>query len=133
MLRIRCCMHAGSITASTDENFVRTTTCNCIGQNVTYECAAISGAFTVWSGSAFMCASEEITLKHISLVGALGECNSGAIIAQGVAVDNNRYTSRLDVILSAGLVGTTVSCSVDTINDLIQIGNDTLSVSASEL
>ena len=80
-----------------------------------------------------MCASGEITLKHISLVGALGECNNGAIIARGVAVDNNRYISRLDVLLSAGLVEATVSCSVDTINDLIQIGNDTLTVLTSEL
>lgn len=126
-------MHADGIFASTDINVNHITTCNCLGQNVTYECTAIGGAFTVWSGSAFMCASGEITLKHISLVGALGECNNGAIIAQGVAVDNNRYTSRLDVILSAGLVGRTVSCSVDTIDDLIQIGNDTLIVSTSEL
>ena len=79
-----------------------------------------------------MCASGEITLKHISFVGALGECNRGAIIAHGVAVNNNRYTSLLNVSLSAGLVGRTVSCSVDTINDLIPIRNDTLAVSTSE-
>lgn len=126
-------MLAGAIIANTDVNFSRTTTCNCIAQNVTYECTVIGGAFTVWSGSAFTCASGEITLTHNSFVGSLGECNRGAIIAHGVAVDSDHYTSLLNVHLSAGLVGTTVLCSVDTISDLIQIGNDTLTVTTSEL
>ena len=79
-----------------------------------------------------MCQGGEISLKHVTLTEAIGECNNGGIIANGIEVVNNHYTSRLNVTLSPGLVGTTVTCSVDTPSDLIPIGNDTLSASTSE-
>ena len=79
-----------------------------------------------------MCQGGEIVLKHISLSDSIGECNGGAIIAQGVGVDGNSYTSRLTVTLSPELIGTTVICSVDTTTDLIPIGSHTLRLSSGE-
>ena len=122
----------GAITASSNSSFRLITTCNCLSQNITYECTVVGGAFTVWSGSAFTCQGGEITLKHVSFTGSIGGCNGGAITAQGVGVHDSSYTSRLNVTLSAGLIGTTVICSVDTTTEVIPVGNHTIRVSSGE-
>ena len=67
----------------------------------------------MWSGTAFTCSSGEIRLRHSNFVGAVGSCNDGAINGTGVTLNGNQYTSRLDVIMTAELVGRTVTCSVD--------------------
>jgi hypothetical protein len=55
----------------------------------------------------------EILLRHSNFQNAIGECNNGAIRGYNIENDNNFFTSRLDVRLSADLQGRTISCSVD--------------------
>ena len=63
-----------------------------------------------------MCAGDEISLIHASFMDgtpASGECNSGDIVAHSVGVEGMRYTSELEVRISAELNGKTVNCSWD--------------------
>ena len=89
--------------------------CACLGDTLTYNCAAF-GRFegaTVWRGTAFDCATNEITLLHSvfkSGHGAFGTCNNGAIMAQSLGVENSYYTSQLNVRLTSDTVGKTVMC-----------------------
>ena len=102
---------------------------------LTFECVATGGAFTVWSGSAFMCQGREIALRHIRFGEAIGECNDGAIVGEGVAVDtvHNSFISHLNVTLSSELLERTVTCSTDG-SDLVTIGSSILSINyTSEL
>lgn len=81
-----------------------------------------------------MCTAGEITLTHIRFTTASGFCNGtgGAIVAQGLVINGNAYTSQLNVTMSAGLVGRTVTCTLDG-NELTQIGNDTLQLTSSKM
>lgn len=124
-------VHAGSSIQEASQAFARTTACSCVGEITSYECIARGDGFTVWSGSAFMCTSGEITLTHIRFSTGSGSCNDGAIAAQGVAVNGNAYTSQLNVNMSAGLVGRTVTCTLDG-SELTQIGSDTLQLTSSK-
>jgi hypothetical protein len=103
-----------------------------LGQNVTYECVASGGSFTVWAGSAFMCQAGEITLRHVGFLDRVGECNGGAIIGRGISTTNTNYTSYLYVVLSSELIGRSISCSLDN-GSLIPISSDMLTVSEGQL
>ena len=133
MCMVKCFIFIGTA-LSNRINFQSLTTCNCLAQNVTYECTVSGGAFTVWSGSAFMCQGEEIPLRHFGFLAASGECNNGAIIGRGVEITNNNcYTSQLSVRLSLELVGRTVTCSIDDgLNSVTQVGTTNLTVSTSK-
>jgi hypothetical protein len=86
---------------------------------------------TAWGGTAFNCVGgNEISLLHnqFGLESAIGVCNDGALVAYGIQVAENCYTSRLDVRLSADLQGRTITCSVDDGNASL-LGTRTLIVS----
>ena len=87
----------------------------------------------MWSGSAFMCQAREISLRHgrFNQMEAIGSCNDGAIVGRGVASNGDQYTSQLDVTLSSGLIGRTVTCSVDDGVGSTEIGTTTLAVNAT--
>ena len=112
--------------------------CGCPGENVSYICTAVGGVITVWGGTALTnCdVGNDISLRHHDFSFAPRKCNNGAIIAYGIEVVNNSYTSRLDVRLSNDLQGQTISCSVEYYehdNDsstVLALGNDTLVVSS---
>ena len=78
------------------------------------------GDITVWKGSAFDCSSNEIALIH-SLFGsdtqsqtiAAGECNNGSIRAHSVQVEDNCYTSQLNITVNADMIGKTIECAHD--------------------
>ena len=77
---------------------------------------------TFWTGTAFECDQNRILLVNADFErGTTGVCNSGAVVAQSVGVDDNCYTSNLSVTLSPQLDGTTVEC--------LTAGNYTLMVS----
>ena len=82
-----------------------------------YQCTVTGGLFTVWGGTALQCAGGSITLRHSGFGSmsspAVGECNDGQIIGRGISQENNCYTSQLNITLSEGLVGETVTCGVD--------------------
>ena len=81
------------------------------GRNVTYECTASGGLFTVWRGSALgqYCV---IILRHhhFGSKDAFGSCNNGAIVGQGVKQEKDNYTSLLTVFVSPDLNGKTIEC-----------------------
>ena len=84
------------------------------GRNVTYECTASGGLFTVWKGSALghYCV---ITLyhRHFGSKDAFGSCNNGAIVGQGVKQEKDNYTSLLTVFVSPDLNGKTIECHLN--------------------
>ena len=83
----------------------------------------------MWSGSAFMCQSREISLRHVRFPNAVGDCNNRAITGKAIAVTNNSYTSHLYVMLSAELIGRSVNCSLDDGVNFLLIGSRYLSLS----
>ena len=100
--------------------------CICPGFTLTFaECTVKGGPggdATVWNGSAFDCihSGNEIVLIH-SLFGsniesstiAAGECNNGSIHAHSVRVEDNCYTSQLNITVNADMIGKTIECAHD--------------------
>ena len=71
------------------------------------------GGATVWSGTAFDCPNNEITLLHSVFKSghrAFGICNNGAILAWSLQVVDSYYTSQLKVTLTSDVVGKTIMC-----------------------
>ena len=91
----------------------------------------MGGGSTLWEGTAFDCFETEdsILLRH-SLFGSggiTGQCNNGAITGQSIGVENECYTSQLNVTVDPTLNKRTVRC---THTSLIRttIGETTLTV-----
>ena len=76
------------------------------------------GQATFWTGTALNCIGNEITLIHSRFLSAAGECNNGAIVARGVSVQNNLYTSQLNVIITPDIAGKTIMCFHDNLNNI---------------
>ena len=78
----------------------------------------------------------EITLTHSEFVvpgAAMRVCNiNGAIVGYNVGVENDCYTSKLDVLVSPGLNGSTVECMVDDGTTTKVINISTLSITTSK-
>ena len=88
--------------------------CACPGEVLTYFCTVEGGNATIWSGSAFDCAGNSITLTHLSFQnGTSGNCNDGAIVGQSVNVDGTHYTSKLNVTISNKFNNKNIICSSD--------------------
>lgn len=81
------------------------------GRNVTYECTASGGQFTVWKGSALgrQCV---ITLYHghFGTKDAFGSCNNGMVVGRGIRREKDNYTSLLTIFVSPDLNGKMVEC-----------------------
>lgn len=67
----------------------------------------------MWSGSIFNCQTELILFHSLfnTSEGAKCECNNGAIVGQSLGLQNESYTSQLNVTLSENMIGGTVQCS----------------------
>jgi hypothetical protein len=120
-----------------NEEFIDSTyaSCACLGEVLTFTCTVVdsgNGA-TVWGGSAFNCASNEIILLHPSFNrGTSGECNDRAIIGESVSMsdDGTCFTSKLNVTVSIRLSNKTVYCS----NSGVQsIGSSKIKVAGKSL
>ena len=84
----------------------------------------MGGGSTIWRGTAFNCAGNEIVLRHSRFSesnGVSGECNSGTIVGQSIRVNDNCYTSQLEVNVTAELHNTTVICLVNSNTTIIPI------------
>lgn len=80
-----------------------------------YECTTVGPISTTWRGTAFDCPGmgNEILLRHTQFMepgGTRVSCNNGNIMAMSVRVENNQYTSLLNVTYNPALNGTTVMC-----------------------
>lgn len=91
--------------------------CICSGDTVSYKCTVMGRGTTLWQGSAFRdCASNHIALLHSQFTsdeGAYGTCNNGAIVGWSIAVEDDCYTSQLNVTISTELDGSNVECVYD--------------------
>ena len=84
------------------------------------------GGATVWRGTAFDCSSYEITLLHSRFAdGTFGVCNDGDIVARSLSVENNNYTSQLNVNVTSKIAGKTIECVNDDTNATIQFSTVT--------
>lgn len=91
--------------------------CVCPGDILTYNCTVHGspGGFTVWTGTAFDCPGNEIVLRHNLYLSTFGTCNSGGIVARGIGVEGNKYTSQLHINVTSDFSGktSTVECIYD--------------------
>ena len=91
--------------------------CVCPGDTLTYECTAMGLGSTIWTGSALHCTNDEIVLIHTRFLynesGILTSCNNGAIVARILSVEDNNYTSQLNVTITPDTAGETIECASD--------------------
>jgi hypothetical protein len=98
------------------------------GEVLTFTCTVGGGNTVIWSGSAFDCAGNEITLVHEEFNnGTSGECNNGAIVGWSADTIVTCYISKLNVTASNGLNNKTVKCSSDSGNQMY-IGESLISM-----
>ena len=88
--------------------------CVCPGDTLTYECTTDKGEATVWLGGAFDCPNGNMQIilhyHQFSDGGAFGSCNDGSIVARGVSVEGNNYTSQLNVTVTPDIAGEEITC-----------------------
>ena len=89
----------------------------CPKQTFIYECTILGTPFglTVWTGSVFDCSLGEILLLHrLFAKNAIGACNDGSIVAEGLRVENDScYISQLRVTVSHDMIGKNIQCIYD--------------------
>jgi hypothetical protein len=89
----------------------------------------------VWRGTVIS-AGCEVTLFHseFGVPGAArGVCNSGAVVGYNTGMENNCFTSNLDILVSPGLNGRTVECIIDDGVTNTLIDRATLSITTSKI
>ena len=81
----------------------------------------------MWKGTSFDCPNREISLLHTQASSGLayGECNSQTVVARIVSVQDNCYTSQLNVTVTSSLIGTNIECLHDDV-EITMIGNVTV-------
>ena len=85
--------------------------CTCLEYNQTFECTIFGGGLTIWQGTALSgCQQFEIRLRHSQYNSQpTGEC-IGGIVARGVGVSENCYTSQLSLAVGEEMVNETIEC-----------------------
>lgn len=107
---------------STGLRLVSTSECDCLDQTLTYECTVTGspGGATVWTGSALNCPSGEIVLLHRHFTnpdGTIRTCDNGAIVAQSLSVQNNLYTTQLNITVTQNIIRKNITCIYDGMGD----------------
>ena len=93
-----------------------TNDCDCQRNSVKFECSVLGGTATVFQGNALNCGatSNEISLLHSRFNTTNGSCNDGVIVAQSISIENNCYTSTLNItFVSPNLIGRMIKCIRD--------------------
>ena len=97
--------------------------CVCPGDILAYQCTVMggSGGATVWIGTALDCPSEEIILLHQHFTesgGTIRSCNnSETTVPQSPYVQDDFYTSQLNVTIELDIAGKTVICVYDSMDN----------------
>ena len=90
--------------------------CTCPGDTLTYECTAMGGGSTVWTGTFFfdcLATTKDTVLLHrrfLSTTGTSATCNNGAIVARSLSVEGNNYTSQLNVTVTPDIGAKLMKC-----------------------
>ena len=69
--------------------------------------------YTYWTGTAFALNCPHINgivLFHNHFTETYRACNNGAIVARGLSVEGNNYTSQLNVTVTHDIAGETIKC-----------------------
>ena len=106
--------------------------CACIGDRIIYNCTAVGGGTTIWSGTVLDCPLDGsvITLRHSQYASnqAFGFCNDGDISGRGIDVTNNCYTSQLSLTVRGSFANKTVHCILNSNEGIRTIGESLLSI-----
>ena len=120
-----------------NNGFLLTSDCPCSGHNLTFECTVVGvvGGSTQWNGDAIRQCSLPVFLRHRGFIAGTTEpvtvvCNNGDLVIQSTRVESNCYTSQLNVLFSASLIGRTVTCAYDNGSVAVEIG--LLSISSTK-
>lgn len=94
-----------------------------------FECT-ISGKFgaTVWSGNAIEC--HEITFLHLRRFLGTRGCSNGGTSARGIRIDENCYTSILNLTVYPDTAGKSVECIYNNGTDTSLIGNSSVTLTS---
>ena len=72
---------------------------------------------TVWTGTAFDCPEieDELTFLHTRnrFTNTSRGCNDGAITGRGIRIEENRYTSQVNIMVDSYMDGKSVECVSD--------------------
>jgi hypothetical protein len=70
--------------------------------------------YIIWTGSVFNCPSmyNEIWFYN-HFITTYRTCNNGVIVARGLGVEGNSYTSQLNVTITPDIAGKTINCFHD--------------------
>ena len=120
-----------TFTASNEFVLHPNTGCACTGSVLTYTCTAVGTGNTLWTGTAFDCATNGIILRHERYTqsgGAVGECNSRAVRGRSTGVENNCYTSQIDVTVSTTFNNKTIQCIHNSGTGIDTIGTSVITV-----
>ena len=110
-------------------NISLSSNCICPGYTLTFaECTVVGRpvGYTVWRGTAFDCVSGELTLFHSNFTSDssnVRDCNDGAIVGQGLRVEDNCYTSQLNITVRSDMIGKTIKCVYDDVNTETTVGS----------
>ena len=105
------------------------TGCACPGAVLTYTCTAFGRGSTLWMGTAFNCANG-ILLRHglFDSRDVTGVCNGGAIKGRSLGVENECYTSELNVTVSPTLNNKTITCTHNSDRGIDNVGTSKLTI-----
>ena len=131
-------MTLAGCSAQNCSSFLRPATgCTCVGDIQIYECSAFGSGATFWEGSALSLSTGcSIILRHSQFStseGASGSCNNGGIVGKSVNVAGQCFISQLNVTIESSLDGATVLCIHVSDGERHEIGNNTITITASKL
>ena len=116
-------MHTIFVGCIGEERLIKlcTSDCVCPGDIVMYECTVFGGigATTIWKSDFFQCSSGKKLIELVHRPLTEGEeyhtriCNNGNIAGRIVKVENNSYTSQLNITLTYDIAGESIECIGD--------------------
>lgn len=111
--------------------------CSCPGDGLILDCLVHDGVATLWQGSTFDCASNQIILTHDRFSRqqnqAGGECNDGKIVAYIIGEFNGSYISRLNVTVTEDMNNKTIECAAELLNGVSNSSVSTVTVATGIL
>ena len=92
----------------------------------------VSGA-TVWTGTAFDCpgTEDELNFLHINTFTDIYRgCNNGAIRGRGIRIEEDRYTSQVNITVAPYMDGRSVECFYEYAIGKNLVGNSTIMITS---
>jgi hypothetical protein len=99
----------------------------CPGDIVTYECTVFGGteATTIWKGDFFSCLSGKRALEFVHSRTdnfSSQSCNDGNVVGRFVRIENDSFTSQLNITLKRDIAGKSIECISDNGTDVKRVG-----------